>query len=72
MQQQLIFKGLRNAANVLLKTFFFSSMEVEGLENLPDDGTPVLLVGNHQNGLFDPLSVVCTLTDRKVHVFTRG
>lgn len=72
MQQQLIFKGLRNTANLLLKTFFFSSMEVEGLENLPDDGTPVLLVGNHQNGLFDPLSVVCTLTDRKVHVFTRG
>lgn len=72
MRQQLIFKGLRNAANVLLRNVFFSSMEVEGLENLPDDGTPVLLVGNHQNGLFDPLSVVCTLTDRKVNVFTRG
>lgn len=72
MQAGLFYRTLRKYCDDLLRHFIFSSVEIEGLEHIPQDGTPVMLVGNHQNGLIDPLMTVCSLTDRKVHVFTRG
>ena len=72
MKGEFIYRSLRAYVGFLLRHFIFSSEEIEGLEHLPADGTPTLFVGNHQNGLMDPLLLVCTLTDRKVHVFTRG
>ena len=68
----ILFRGMRAYISLMLNKFLFSSVEVEGLENLPPVGTPTLLVGNHQNGLIDPLMVISTLSDRKVHIFTRG
>lgn len=70
--KKLVFNTVRNYTGTLLNHVVFRSMEVDGYENLPDSTTPTLLVGNHRNGLCDPLSVVCNVTDRKVHVFTRG
>lgn len=72
MISKIVYHTLRDYVGTLLRHGIFSSVEVEGANNLPDVGTPTLLVGNHQNGLCDPLNVVCALTDRKVHIFTRG
>jgi len=41
-------------------------------EVIPSDGTPLLIVSNHQNCLNDPLGLVFSFTDRKPHVITRA
>ena len=40
--------------------------------NIPADGTPVVIVSNHQNCLNDPLGVLFTIKDRKPHFLTRA
>jgi 1-acyl-sn-glycerol-3-phosphate acyltransferase len=51
MIYHLLARYFRIALNV-----FYRRIEIEGREHLPADG-PVLLIGNHSNGLVDPLVV---------------
>ena len=45
---------------------------VDGLEHVPEPGTPMIVVANHQNGLMDPL-VLCSLLSRhQIHWLTRS
>ena len=42
------------------------------MENIPSDGTPVLIASNHQNCLCDPLGVIVAFKDRKPNVLARA
>lgn len=44
---------------------------VTGLENFPDKKTPMVMVGNHQNGMMDPLNI-CGQSSRQFHWLTRA
>ena len=41
-------------------------------EAIPKNGTPLLIVSNHQNCLNYPLGLVCSFNERKPHVITRA
>ena len=43
-----------------------------GLENVPVNGTPTIIVSNHQNCLNDPLCVCLQLTDRRMNFLARA
>lgn len=50
---------------------FYRSMRIEGLEKFPPNGTPTILISNHQNGLMDPL-LCCMIAPRQLHFLTRA
>ncbi|NNK82778.1 MAG: glycerol acyltransferase [Flavobacteriaceae bacterium] len=50
--------------------FYFKTVKVQGLENLPKN-KPVLILGNHRNALLDALLIAC-FTNRFNHFLTRA
>ncbi len=53
------------------KIFYKRTYKVNG-EVIPKNGTPLLIVSNHQNCLNDPLGLVFSFSDRKPYVITRA
>ena len=45
---------------------------VEGLENLPGPNEPMIIVGNHQNGLMDAIVQSAMLSPQQIHFLTRA
>ena len=45
---------------------------VEGLENLPGPNEPMIIVGNHQNGLMDAIVQSAMLSPNQIHFLTRA
>lgn len=68
----LFLKAFRAYLQYVNSWLYFRKEHIIGIENVPADGTPVVVVSNHQNCLNDPLCVCLTLTDRRMNFIARA
>ncbi len=68
----LFLKAFRTYLQYVNSWLYFRKEHIIGIENVPADGTPVVVVSNHQNCLNDPLCVCLTLTDRRMNFIARA
>jgi 1-acyl-sn-glycerol-3-phosphate acyltransferase len=48
---------------------YYKKIHIIGRENIPPKGTPTFFITNHQNGLMDPLAILCLFEDNRQPVF---
>ena len=68
----LILKAFRYYLQFVNSGLYFRKEHMVGIENIPVNGTPTVVVSNHQNCLNDPLCVVLNITDRRMNFIARG
>lgn len=68
----LLLKAFRAYLIYVNSGLYFRKEHIVDLENLPPNGTPLLIVSNHQNCLNDPLCVCLALTDRRMNFIARA
>ena len=71
-KQGFIYRSFRAYVRFVHDKFFYRMVHFTGTENIPADGTPVLIVSNHQNCLSDPLGVILFFKDRKPYAIVRA
>ena len=71
-EHNLFIKGFRAYIQFVNSSLYFHKEHVVGLENVPVNGTPIVMVSNHQNCLNDPLCVCLKLTDRRMNFLARA
>lgn len=71
-EHPLAIKAFRAYLQFVNSGLYFRKEHVIGLENVPANGTPVVVVSNHQNCLNDPLCVCLQLTDRRMNFLARA
>ena len=71
-RQGFIYSVFRAYLRFVHDRFFYRRVYYKGKENIPADGTPVLIVSNHQNCLCDPLGVMFAFKDRKLGALVRA
>ncbi|MBR5854028.1 MAG: 1-acyl-sn-glycerol-3-phosphate acyltransferase [Alistipes sp.] len=71
-EHSLLLKTFRTYLQYVNSWLYFRKEHIVGLENVPVDGTPVVVVSNHQNCLNDPLCVCLKLTDRRMNFIARA
>ena len=68
----LFLKAFRYYLQFVNSGLYFRKEHIVGIEKVPVDGTPLIIVSNHQNCLNDPLSVCMNLTDRRMNFIARA
>jgi len=71
-EHSLLIKAFRAYLQFVNSGLYFKKEHVIGLENVPVNGTPTVIVSNHQNCLNDPLCVCLQLTDRRMNFLARA
>lgn len=71
-EHPLFLKAFRKYLQFINSGLYFRKEHVIGLENVPANGTPLVIVSNHQNCLNDPLCVCLKLTDRRMNFLARA
>ena len=71
-EHSLAVKAFRAYLQFVNSGLYFKKEHVIGLENVPVNGTPTIIVSNHQNCLNDPLCVCLQLTDRRMNFLARA
>ena len=71
-EHSLFLRAFRAYLQYVNSGLYFRKEHIIGLENVPADGTPVVVVSNHQNCLNDPLCVCLMLTDRRMNFLARA
>ena len=67
-----LYKMFKAYVRFLHDKIYYKKTYVVNPEAVPADGTPCLIVSNHQNCMNDPLGLVTSFRDRKLHVITRA
>lgn len=52
-----------------ISPIFYKRLYVKGLDNIPMDGRPMIIVSNHQNGLMDALGILASLPFKLHSIF---
>ena len=52
-------------------TRYFRIRGLDGFDTLPKPGTPAIFIGNHQNGMMDPMPI-CAFIPQQMHYLTRA
>ena len=65
----LAFKGY---IRFMCENVYYKDTYCIGRENVPENGTPVLIASDHQNALNDALGILLNINDRKVHFIVRA
>jgi len=68
----LPFRLLKSYARFMIEGVYYEKTFVQGAENIPLAGTPVLIASSHQNNLNDALGVQFAINDRKPNFIVRG
>ncbi|MBR0394100.1 MAG: 1-acyl-sn-glycerol-3-phosphate acyltransferase [Alistipes sp.] len=68
----LLLEAFRFYLQFVNSGLYFRKEHMVGVEYIPINGTPCVVVSNHQNCLNDPLSVVLNITDRRMNFIARG
>ena len=68
----LLYRIFRIYVRYIHDRFFFRKVYRIGLQNVPANGTAVMVVSNHQNCLLDPMGVLLAFNDRKPNVIVRA
>lgn len=71
-EHSLFLKAFRTWLQFVNSGLYFKKEHLLGLENVPINGTPTIIVANHQNCLNDPLCVCLQLTDRRMNFLARA
>ena len=71
-RQGFIYRVFRAYLRYVHDKFFYRKSYRVNMENIPPDGTPMLIASNHQNCLCDPVGVVVAFKDRKPGALARA
>ena len=71
-KQGVVYRVFRAYLRFVHDRFFYRKCHRINMENIPSDGTPMLIASNHQNCLCDPVGVIVAFKDRKPNVLARA
>ncbi|MCQ2351001.1 MAG: 1-acyl-sn-glycerol-3-phosphate acyltransferase [Paludibacteraceae bacterium] len=56
----------------LVHNNYYSRIDIEGKENIPDQSDAVIIAANHQNAINDPLALEFVFSNRIINLFAHG
>ena len=68
----MIYNAFKSYLSFLHDKVYYKNTYTINKENIPADGTSLLIVSNHQNTLNDALGILFSIRDRKPNFITRG
>lgn len=68
----IIYRLFKRYLRLYHNVFYYRKFYVRHFENVPKEKVPLLMVSNHQNCLNDPLGILFSFRDRKVHFIARA
>ena len=68
----LAYRCFKSYLRFLYEKVMYKDIQYLNTENIPSDGTPLLIVSNHQNALNDAIGILMSFRDRLVHFIVRA